>query len=219
MLDVDKVADAVLAVTREMIAKEIAPLRAENERLTAECSELSKRLDAVSRDDETEQMIDKAIAAIPAPEPVELPDIAAMIAEAMPEAVPGKDGLSIAEVKQNDDGELIVKMTNGETINAGAVRGAAGIGFDDMAVEYDGERALTLRFEKGDDIREFAMCIPAFIDRGVWDPGEYAKGDTVTWGGSLWIAQESTEDKPGVSKSWRLAVKKGRDGKPTVRAD
>ena len=136
------------------------------------------------------------------------------------EALPiGKDGLSIAEVKQNDDGELIVKMTNGETINAGAVRGADGIGFDDMAVEYDGERALTLRFEKGDDIREFAMCIPAFIDRGVWEPGEYAKGDTVTWGGSLWIAQEATEDKPGVSKSWRLAVKKGRDGKPTVRAD
>ena len=52
------------------------------------------------------------------------------------------------------------------------------------------------------------------IDRGVWRDGEYEKGDAVTYGGSLWIAQDSgAHGAPGTSKAWRLAVKKGRDGK------
>lgn len=211
MLDVDKMAEVLLAGTRAMIAKEIAPLQAENDALKARLTELEAReipdpvlLEAEPLPD-IAKMIADAVAAIPAP--------------VIPDPIPGKDGLSISEVKQNADGELIVKMTNGETINAGRVRGADGVGFDDMAVEYDGERALTLRFEKGDDIREFAMDIPAIIDRGVWATGEYTKGDAVTWGGSLWIAQSPTSSKPGECKSWRLAVKKGRDAKPSVRAE
>ncbi len=52
------------------------------------------------------------------------------------------------------------------------------------------------------------------IDRGVWREAEYEKGDAVTYGGSLWIAQDSgAHGAPGTSKAWRLAVKKGRDGK------
>lgn len=52
------------------------------------------------------------------------------------------------------------------------------------------------------------------IDRGVWREAEYEKGDAVTYGGSLWIAQDSGDHgAPGTSKAWRLAVKKGRDGK------
>ena len=35
----------------------------------------------------------------------------------------------------------------------------------------------------------------------------------MTWGGSLWTAQDDTAEKPDGSKTWRLAVKKGRDGK------
>jgi hypothetical protein len=52
-------------------------------------------------------------------------------------------------------------------------------------------------------------------DMGVWGEGRsYLKGDGVTWGGSFWIAQDDTADKPEASaKSWRLAVKRGRDGK------
>jgi hypothetical protein len=50
-----------------------------------------------------------------------------------------------------------------------------------------------------------------------WEERAYAKGDSVTWGGSQWIAKEATEAKPGDSapsaRAWQLAVKAGRDGK------
>lgn len=92
--------------------------------------------------------------------------------------------------------------------------GRDGFGFDDMAVEHDGERAIVLRFARGDQTKEFALNIPAVLDRGVWREGaSYAKGDAVTWAGSLWIAQEGTAEKPETGHGWRLAVKRGRDGK------
>ena len=53
--------------------------------------------------------------------------------------------------------------------------------------------------------------------RDVWDRSEsYVKGDFVTHGGSLWACLRPAS--PGVSPgsaptTWRLAVKKGRDGK------
>jgi len=53
------------------------------------------------------------------------------------------------------------------------------------------------------------------LDQGVFRESEaYEKGDGVTFGGSFWIAQkDAPEGKPGTSADWRLAVKKGRDGK------
>jgi collagen type III alpha len=42
----------------------------------------------------------------------------------------------------------------------------------------------------------------------------YTVGDGVTRGGSLWIAEAETSEVPGEgSTKWRLAVKKGQDGK------
>jgi len=53
-----------------------------------------------------------------------------------------------------------------------------------------------------------------FADKGVWKPGcLYRKMNIVTDGGSLWIAQRPTEEKPGDGDGWRLAVKRGRDGR------
>jgi hypothetical protein len=52
------------------------------------------------------------------------------------------------------------------------------------------------------------------IDRGVWREGqEYKAGDGVTWAGSYWIAQKDTSAKPDSGDGFRLAVKRGRDGK------
>ena len=40
----------------------------------------------------------------------------------------------------------------------------------------------------------------------------YERGDAVTYGGSLWIAQRDTNEYPrGEDSGWRLAVKRGRD--------
>lgn len=93
--------------------------------------------------------------------------------------------------------------------------GKDGVGFDDLTVEHDGERGIVLRFARGSEVKEFPMSFPVTIDRGVYkDDSAYQRGDAVTWGGSLWIAQkDSPESKPGMGDGWRLAVKKGRDGR------
>jgi hypothetical protein len=52
------------------------------------------------------------------------------------------------------------------------------------------------------------------LDAGVWKDGTaYSKGDGVTSGGSFWIAQSETASRPGKSDEWRLAVKRGNDGR------
>jgi hypothetical protein len=91
--------------------------------------------------------------------------------------------------------------------------GKDGLGFDDLAVDYDGERGFVLRFQRGAEVKEFGFTLPLVLDRGVWRERAYSKGDGVTWAGSFWIAQRDTEAKPDAGdSSWRLSVKRGRDG-------
>jgi hypothetical protein len=51
------------------------------------------------------------------------------------------------------------------------------------------------------------------LDAGVWTERAYVAGDAVSHGGSLFIAQTTTTAKPGRSDEWRLAVKRGNDGR------
>jgi integrin beta 3 len=51
------------------------------------------------------------------------------------------------------------------------------------------------------------------LDAGVWAERAYVPGDGVTHGGSFFIAQVNTSEKPGKSDHWRLAVKRGADGR------
>lgn len=92
--------------------------------------------------------------------------------------------------------------------------GIDGVGFDDLQVEYDGERGVTLKFVRGEVTKEALITIPVVLDRGIFKEGQsYETGDGVTWGGSFWIAQSKTAAKPDSGEGWRLAVKRGRDGK------
>lgn len=95
--------------------------------------------------------------------------------------------------------------------------GSDGVGFDDLCVEHDGERAVALVFTKGERVKRFDLTLPLVIDRGIYRPDmDIEAGDGVTWGGSYWIAQkDAPTGKPGEpgSDGWRLAVKRGRDGK------
>lgn len=138
----------------------------------------------------------------------------------------GADGIGLAGALIDRDGNLVVTLTNGETKAIGAVvgkdgepgkdgqPGRDGIGFDDMTLDYDGERTFTFLFQRGERIEERKFVVPVMLDRGVYRPETaYAKGDAVTYGGSVWIAQADTKEKPDGSADWRLAVKKGRDGK------
>ena len=146
----------------------------------------------------------------------------------------GRDGLDAVEpiIK---DGTLWFTMSNGSLKEIGRVvgadgsdgvdgaDGADGLGFDDMVAEYDGERGIVLRLVRGKQVKEFAFSMPVVIDRGVWTEGRdggYAKGDAVTWAGSVWISQKDANgDKPDGGDGWRLSVKRGRDGKDGVVRD
>ena len=142
---------------------------------------------------------------------------------------PGRDGLDVKDLFRADGGRLVAVMSDGTTKDLGeyvgrdgaagangkdGADGRDGFGFDDLTFEQTGERSAVLRFAKGEQVKEFAITLPGFVDRGVWkDAEEYQPGDGVTYGGSFWIAQAGADGRPDTGKGWRLAVKKGRDGK------
>lgn len=171
----------------------------------------------------------EAVAALPAPKDgasVTIADVEPLISRAVADAVAAlpaaKDGRGIAGAMIDRHGSLIVTLSDGTLTDLGHVEGKdgePGLGFEDMRVEHDGERGFVLVFERGEQAKRFEFSIPAVIDRGVFKDGaEYGAGDGVTWGGSYWIAQKATATKPdGPESGWRLAVKRGRDGKDLTK--
>lgn len=93
--------------------------------------------------------------------------------------------------------------------------GRDGLGFEDLAVEFDGVRTLALTFTRGSERKVFPLAIPFLRHAGVYREGAaYEPGDVVTWAGSMWHCFEATTTKPGDgAKAWQLIVKRGRDGK------
>ncbi len=137
---------------------------------------------------------------------------------------PGRDGLDVKDLFRADGGRLVAVMSDGTTKDMGVFvgkdgkdgdqgkDGSDGLGFEDMEFTTDEHGRPVAKFQRGDVVK--TIQLPCLIDRGPYRSGEtYQKGDAVSYGGSLWIAQEPTGDKPDGSKGWRLAVKKGRDGK------
>ncbi|MDY1084445.1 hypothetical protein ACM7N4_24370 [Pseudomonas aeruginosa] len=84
----------------------------------------------------------------------------------------------------------------------------------DLSLSDDG-RTVTVKMQAGDTILEKSVRIASVIDRGVYCAEKsYEQGDGTTYGGCYWISQkDAPEGVPGGSADWRLAVKKGRDGK------
>jgi hypothetical protein len=142
----------------------------------------------------------------------------------------GKDGVGLAGALIDRDGALVVSLTDGTQKNLGRVigkdgtDGAAGndgtdaLGFDDLSIEFDGDRSFKFVMVRGEARKEFGpFTAPWPLDRGVFkESTDYKRGDATSWGGSVWIAQRDTSDKPETSDAWRLAVKRGRDGKDGV---
>lgn len=84
----------------------------------------------------------------------------------------------------------------------------------DLSLGEDG-RTIAIKMQAGDTVMEKSIKIASVIDRGVYSGDKsYEQGDGTTYGGCYWIAQkDAPEGVPGSSADWRLAVKKGRDGK------
>ena len=56
----------------------------------------------------------------------------------------GKDGVGIANIEINENGELVVTLTDGTEKNLGKVTGSDGVGITGAAINDDGELILTL---------------------------------------------------------------------------
>lgn len=169
-------------------------------------------------------------------------EVAKRVSE-LPRPKDGKDGLDVKEMFRAEGGKLVAVMSDGTTRDLGVFVGKDGQDADMAAIEksitekidaiprpkdgfslkhFDAElmedgRTVLLKFQDDtDQSYSVELGIPAMIYRGVFKEGQgYEKGDTVTWGGSLWHCDEAeTTSKPdGAEKHWTLAAKKGRDGR------
>lgn len=142
--------------------------------------------------------------------------------------VKGADGVSVIGAKVVDE-QLLIALSDGKELVAGKVkgdRGQPGPNLQDFDTDWrPDDKVLILSLDDGETKVSHELFFPYPRDAGVWTEGKaYLKGDGVTWGGSFWIAQDDTSDKPDIGKGWRLAVKRGRDGKdfagpqPTTKA-
>lgn len=175
-------------------------------------------LDALKADNEALRAEVKALADKPAPKLMVDADGELILAQdgEMQKLgrVRGKDGSGFKAAEIDGDGVLVLRKDDGEPVRVGVVKGRDGMGFDDLDVAYDGERGLTFTMTRGDVAKSFEVNMPLVIDRGVFKSGTtYAPGDATTFGGSLWIAKRETDARPETDDSWRLAVKRGRDGR------
>jgi hypothetical protein len=97
-------------------------------------------------------------------------------------------------------------------------KGADGLGFDDMAVDFDGVRTLTVKFQRGEQTKSFPVVLPFLHYVGVFAHGAaYHVGDVVTYAGSAWHCQADTSGAPtdggDGGGAWKLMVKRGRDAR------
>jgi hypothetical protein len=167
--------------------------------------------------------------------------VEALVAKAVAAIPRPADGVGVAGAVIDRSGNLLLTLSNGAIKELGcivgrdadpqAVRdvikaeldqwprpkdGKDGVSFEDWDLHFDHEqRALNLSLGGGDHRQERSCKVGVLLDRGVWKEGRgYERGDGVTWRGSFWIAQKETSAKPDeASSDWRLAVKRGRDGK------
>lgn len=182
-------------------------------------------------------LVEDAVKAIPKPQDgrdgATPEQVREMVAEAIKALPPAKDGESVtveqvlAELAPAMDAAIAKAVLDVERRAQGVLEravanipkpkdgkdGVDGFSLDDLQIDDDGDGTMTLRFVRGELVREKSIRYPRG-DRGIYrEEGDYRKGDGTTYGGSFWIAQkDAPEGRPGNSADWRLAVKAGRDG-------
>jgi len=178
---------------------------------------------------------------------VTVQDVAPVIAQEVSKAVAAipqpKDPIGMLGALIDREGHLVLTLSDGSIKNLGLVvgrdvemaavtkriqeelstwpkpkDGVDGLGFDDLSVLHDGERGFSVTFRRGEHIKEFPFTIPCVLYLGVYSEGKtYQVGDSVTFGGHLFIARAETALKPdftpAATKVWTLSAKAGRDGR------
>jgi hypothetical protein len=137
---------------------------------------------------------------------------------------PGVDGRDGRDGMPGTPGERGMDGLNGKDGKDGlhGKDGLDGFGFDDLDVVHDGERTVTFTFTKGERVKTFPIVFDVPLFRGVFTEGKsYESGDMVQFGGNMYYAQRATTQKPAENgdgaKDWKLAVRRGREGKEGPR--
>ena len=188
--------------------------------------ELEKQLGALPDTVDVDAVAKAATSLIPAPEIDERgikEHVAELVKQIQPEPSPTVDEVAAVFERRFSDLTLSWERQARDTFEKAADRmpvpkdGRDAIPLDsfDLTLSEDG-RTLTVKMQAADGVMEKSVRIASIIDRGTYKAAyDYEKGDAVTHGGCLWIAQnDAPEGAPGLGgEGWRLAVKKGRDGK------
>lgn len=126
--------------------------------------------------------------------------------------IDGKDGRDGMRGDQGPEGKQGPKGDRGED----GRHGLNADPFSDFDVELDPNdpQILTFTFRSATESTSRSLRLPIPVDAGIYRRGvAYMRGQCVTFGGQIFIAQRDTQDEPLKSQDWRLAVKRGRDGK------
>ena len=218
----EKVADAVAAGFAALPVPKDGEPGAKGDPGVVDMEAVRELVDGLTQQAVSEQLAE-AIAALPAPAKGEKGDPG----DKGDKGDPGKDGTGLADALIDRDGNLVLTMADGMVKQLGKVIGRDGkdgdpgkdgktFTLDDFdIVAMDDPRDYKFCFTTGETMHSFELEMPGFVDKGVWrDTDAYRKGDGVTWAGSFWIAQRDNPAKPDTADGgWRLAAKKGRDGK------
>lgn len=161
---------------------------------------------------ETKAAVVPAPVVMPAiPPPVDLNPLSDRVSELARDVVTVRERIAAVEVRAQIPGPPGKDGANGKD----GRDGADGLGFEDLSVDFDGDRTIELKFQRGAQVKRWPITLPYMRQQGVYVEGKsYVRGDVVTWGGSQWHCEAETSTKPGDgSKHWTLIVKRGRDGR------
>lgn len=89
-------------------------------------------------------------------------------------------------------------------------------GVADIVIEMgEDQRAIEVRtMMASGEVKAAIFTTPTMIYRDLFKEGRiYLKGDVVTWAGHMWVCKQDTDAKPVEGDAWRIAVKRGQDGK------
>ena len=186
----------MLAAVKDFVGRSLSPVLAGVAELERKMVALTAEREAIAQ--LVAQEVAKAVAAMPVPRD-------GLDGEKGDRGRDGRDGTDGRDGKDATDGR---NGTDGKD-------GRDALNVEAFAAELheDGRTVIFNLSSGGKEYRsQVVLAVP--IDRGVYKAGqEYHRGDVVSWDGSGWIAQQTTSDKPGASEGWRLAIKRGRDGK------
>jgi hypothetical protein len=208
-LDVEAMATEVVLLIKSALAPVVADVKAVQGQIAgweARWSDVGALRERVA--------VVEAKSALPVPDPRHAPPDSAV--EALRDRTSTiSERVAVLETRTPVPGPAGKDGANGAD-GANGKDGADGLGFGDLAVVQEGERAFTVRASRDGQVKDLGtLTFPVEIYRGVYLDGKsYEPGDRTTWAGSEWHCNEPTQAKPGDgSKAWTLTVKRGRDGR------